>query len=106
MYGLIWLTDISSRVKDHEVLTMLTSALCHDLDHPGYNNAYQVECRVIRGGVGRERVRRKRVRVRVRSCVGRKRGRRCVREGRCGEGEGKEVCEGGKVCGGRGEGGL
>ena len=86
MYGLIWLTDISSRVKDHEVLTMLTSALCHDLDHPGYNNAYQVECRVIRGGVGRER------------------GRRFVREGRCVEGEGKEVCEGGKVCGGRGEG--
>ena len=42
MYGLIWLTDISSRLKDYEVFTMLTSALCHDLDHPGYNNAYQV----------------------------------------------------------------
>ena len=24
----------------------------------------------------------------------------------CGEEEGKEVCEGGKVCGGRGEGGV
>ena len=34
----------------------------------------------------------------------RERGRRFVREGRCMEGEGKEVCEGGKVCGGRGEG--
>jgi len=29
-------------VQDCDVLVMLTSALCHDLDHPGYNNAYQV----------------------------------------------------------------
>ena len=42
MYGLIWLTQIPSRVQDCDVLVMLTSALCHDLDHPGYNNAYQV----------------------------------------------------------------
>lgn len=42
MYGLIWLTQIPSKVQDCDVLVMLTSALCHDLDHPGYNNAYQV----------------------------------------------------------------
>ena len=42
MYGLIWLTQIPSKVRDCDVLVMLTSALCHDLDHPGYNNAYQV----------------------------------------------------------------
>ena len=42
MYGLIWLTQVPSKVQDCDVLVMLTSALCHDLDHPGYNNAYQV----------------------------------------------------------------
>ena len=42
MYGLIWLTQVPSKVQDFDVLVMLTSALCHDLDHPGYNNAYQV----------------------------------------------------------------
>ena len=24
---------------------LLTSAICHDLDHPGYNNAYQINAR-------------------------------------------------------------
>ena len=43
MYGLIWLTQVPSKVQDCDVLVMLTSALCHDLDHPGYNNAYQVK---------------------------------------------------------------
>lgn len=42
MYGLIWLTQIPGKVQNVDVLVMLTSALCHDLDHPGYNNAYQV----------------------------------------------------------------
>ena len=42
MYGLIWLMQIPNKVQDCDVLVMLTSALCHDLDHPGYNNAYQV----------------------------------------------------------------
>lgn len=42
MYGLIWLTQMPSKVQDCDILVMLTSALCHDLDHPGYNNAYQV----------------------------------------------------------------
>ncbi|XP_020617045.1 high affinity cGMP-specific 3',5'-cyclic phosphodiesterase 9A-like [Orbicella faveolata] len=45
MYGLIWLTQIPGKVQDCDVLVMLTSALCHDLDHPGYNNAYQVNAR-------------------------------------------------------------
>ncbi|XP_031574522.1 high affinity cGMP-specific 3',5'-cyclic phosphodiesterase 9A-like [Actinia tenebrosa] len=45
MYGLIWMTDISSKIEPHEILIMLTSALCHDLDHPGYNNAYQINAR-------------------------------------------------------------
>lgn len=42
MYGLIWLTDLRSKLSKLDLLTMLASALCHDLDHPGYNNVYQV----------------------------------------------------------------
>ncbi|XP_035533285.1 high affinity cGMP-specific 3',5'-cyclic phosphodiesterase 9A-like [Morone saxatilis] len=42
MYGLIWLTDLRSKLSRIDLLIMLTSALCHDLDHPGYNNVYQI----------------------------------------------------------------
>ncbi|XP_074520541.1 high affinity cGMP-specific 3',5'-cyclic phosphodiesterase 9A-like [Halichoeres trimaculatus] len=42
MYGLIWLTDLRSKLSPLDLLIMLTSALCHDLDHPGYNNVYQI----------------------------------------------------------------
>lgn len=42
MYGLIWLTDLRSKLSKLDLFTMLASALCHDLDHPGYNNVYQV----------------------------------------------------------------
>ncbi|XP_069791017.1 high affinity cGMP-specific 3',5'-cyclic phosphodiesterase 9A [Narcine bancroftii] len=45
MYGLIWLTDLQSCMDDIDILIMLTSAICHDLDHPGYNNAYQINAR-------------------------------------------------------------
>ncbi|MEQ2276358.1 hypothetical protein XENORESO_018491 [Xenotaenia resolanae] len=43
MYGLIWLTDLKSKMENIDLLIMLTSAVCHDLDHTGYNNAYQVD---------------------------------------------------------------
>ena len=46
MYGMIWLTEVADKLGDLELLIMLTSALCHDLDHPGYNNAYQVQYNV------------------------------------------------------------
>ncbi|XP_062270895.1 high affinity cGMP-specific 3',5'-cyclic phosphodiesterase 9A-like, partial [Scomber scombrus] len=42
MYGLIWLTDVRNKLSRMDLLIMLTSALCHDLDHPGYNNVYQI----------------------------------------------------------------
>eukprot|EP00063_Salmo_salar_P054306 XP_014029141.1 PREDICTED: high affinity cGMP-specific 3',5'-cyclic phosphodiesterase 9A-like isoform X3 [Salmo salar] len=45
MYGLIWLTDLKSKIDSIDLLTMLTSAACHDLDHTGYNNAYQINAR-------------------------------------------------------------
>ncbi|XP_019746409.1 high affinity cGMP-specific 3',5'-cyclic phosphodiesterase 9A-like isoform X2 [Hippocampus comes] len=42
MYGLIWLTDLRNKLDPMDLLIMLTSALCHDLDHPGYSNVYQI----------------------------------------------------------------
>ncbi|KAI9534971.1 hypothetical protein NQZ68_007056 [Dissostichus eleginoides] len=45
MYGLIWLTDLKSKMDSEDLLIMLTSAVCHDLDHTGYNNAYQINAR-------------------------------------------------------------
>ncbi|XP_025759322.1 high affinity cGMP-specific 3',5'-cyclic phosphodiesterase 9A isoform X3 [Oreochromis niloticus] len=45
MYGLIWLTDLRSKMDSIDLLIMLTSAVCHDLDHTGYNNAYQINAR-------------------------------------------------------------
>ncbi|XP_022090063.1 high affinity cGMP-specific 3',5'-cyclic phosphodiesterase 9A-like isoform X2 [Acanthaster planci] len=45
MYGMNWLADLCHLVGELEVLIMVTSAICHDLDHPGYNNAYQVNAR-------------------------------------------------------------
>ncbi|XP_068612733.1 high affinity cGMP-specific 3',5'-cyclic phosphodiesterase 9A-like [Brachionichthys hirsutus] len=42
MYGLIWLTDLRSHFPPLDLLVMLTSALCHDLDHPGYSNVFQI----------------------------------------------------------------
>ncbi|XP_075937920.1 high affinity cGMP-specific 3',5'-cyclic phosphodiesterase 9A [Anarhichas minor] len=45
MYGLIWLTDLKSKMDSVDLLIMLTCAVCHDLDHTGYNNAYQINAR-------------------------------------------------------------
>uniref|UniRef100_A0A3Q2EC95 High affinity cGMP-specific 3',5'-cyclic phosphodiesterase 9A n=1 Tax=Cyprinodon variegatus TaxID=28743 RepID=A0A3Q2EC95_CYPVA len=33
------------KVENVDLLIMLTSAVCHDLDHAGYNNAYQINAR-------------------------------------------------------------
>eukprot|EP01136_Pigoraptor_vietnamica_P033597 Opistho-1_new@96621 len=45
MYGLISLTQLYEKLPDYEILVLLFSAVCHDLDHPGLNNAYQVNAR-------------------------------------------------------------
>ncbi|XP_068165275.1 high affinity cGMP-specific 3',5'-cyclic phosphodiesterase 9A-like isoform X2 [Antennarius striatus] len=42
MYSLIWLTDLRTKLPPLDLLVLLTSTLCHDLDHTGYNNAYQI----------------------------------------------------------------
>ncbi|XP_072035357.1 high affinity cGMP-specific 3',5'-cyclic phosphodiesterase 9A-like isoform X2 [Amphiura filiformis] len=45
MYGIIWLADMQELLGDLECFIMLVSAICHDLDHPGYNNSYQVNAK-------------------------------------------------------------
>ncbi|XP_038058102.1 high affinity cGMP-specific 3',5'-cyclic phosphodiesterase 9A-like isoform X2 [Patiria miniata] len=45
MYGMIHLCDLRSILTRMEMGILLTSALCHDLDHPGYNNTYQINAR-------------------------------------------------------------
>jgi len=45
MYGMICLSRVNEIIEPHEVLIMLVSAFCHDLDHPGYNNVYQINAR-------------------------------------------------------------
>ena len=42
MYGIIWCLDLPAKIGDLETLILLTSCICHDLDHPGFNNIYQV----------------------------------------------------------------
>ncbi|XP_055676666.1 high affinity cGMP-specific 3',5'-cyclic phosphodiesterase 9A [Lutzomyia longipalpis] len=45
MYAIIWQTDLFSRLGYLEILILLVSCICHDLDHPGYNNIYQINAR-------------------------------------------------------------
>lgn len=45
MYAIAWQTNLSARLGDLEVLILLVSCICHDLDHPGYNNIYQINAR-------------------------------------------------------------
>ncbi|XP_031637480.1 high affinity cGMP-specific 3',5'-cyclic phosphodiesterase 9A isoform X2 [Contarinia nasturtii] len=45
MYAITCRTNLSSRLGDLEVLILLVSCICHDLDHPGYNNIYQINAR-------------------------------------------------------------
>lgn len=45
MYAITWCVDLASKVGDLEVLILLTSCICHDLDHPGYNNIYQINAK-------------------------------------------------------------
>ncbi|XKL67659.1 hypothetical protein PGB90_003150 [Kerria lacca] len=45
MYAMILKVDLSKLIDDLEILVLITSCICHDLDHPGYNNLYQVNAR-------------------------------------------------------------
>ncbi|XP_078283129.1 high affinity cGMP-specific 3',5'-cyclic phosphodiesterase 9A-like isoform X4 [Rhinoraja longicauda] len=45
MYGMIHLCELHERVTPTDLVILMTGAICHDLDHPGYNNAYQINAR-------------------------------------------------------------
>ncbi|XP_029428105.1 high affinity cGMP-specific 3',5'-cyclic phosphodiesterase 9A [Rhinatrema bivittatum] len=42
MYGMIHLCSLQEKLSLIELGILMTAAVCHDLDHPGYNNTYQV----------------------------------------------------------------
>lgn len=45
MYAITWQTNLISRIGDMDVFILLISCICHDLDHPGYNNIYQINAK-------------------------------------------------------------
>jgi hypothetical protein len=45
MYAITWQTNLISRLGDMDVFILLVSCICHDLDHPGYNNVYQINAK-------------------------------------------------------------
>nr|CAD7259867.1 unnamed protein product [Timema shepardi] len=45
MYAIVWTVDLTSKIGDLETMILLTSCICHDLDHPGYNNIYQINAK-------------------------------------------------------------
>ncbi|XP_065655313.1 high affinity cGMP-specific 3',5'-cyclic phosphodiesterase 9A isoform X3 [Hydra vulgaris] len=45
MYGMICLSEVQHMIPPYEVLILIVAAFCHDLDHPGHNNSYQVNAR-------------------------------------------------------------
>ncbi|XP_017759626.1 PREDICTED: uncharacterized protein LOC108550396 [Eufriesea mexicana] len=45
MYAIAWAVDLPSLIGDLEVFILIVSCICHDLDHPGYNNIYQINAR-------------------------------------------------------------
>uniref|UniRef100_A0A8D0CJC6 Phosphodiesterase n=1 Tax=Scleropages formosus TaxID=113540 RepID=A0A8D0CJC6_SCLFO len=45
MYSMIHLCRLQEKITQMDILVLLTAAVCHDLDHPGYNNTYQINAR-------------------------------------------------------------
>ncbi|KAK0176535.1 hypothetical protein PV328_000660 [Microctonus aethiopoides] len=45
MYAIAWAVNLPEKIGDLEVLVLIISCICHDLDHPGYNNIYQINAR-------------------------------------------------------------
>ncbi|THD25157.1 Phosphodiesterase [Fasciola hepatica] len=41
-YALTWGAKLTESLAKEDQMTLLVSAICHDLDHPGFNNAYQI----------------------------------------------------------------
>nr|XP_013001536.1 high affinity cGMP-specific 3',5'-cyclic phosphodiesterase 9A isoform X3 [Cavia porcellus] len=45
MYSMVWLCNLQEKFSQMDILVLMTAAICHDLDHPGYNNTYQINAR-------------------------------------------------------------
>lgn len=45
MYGMIHLCKLEEKMTRQDLGVLLTACVCHDLDHPGYNNTYQINAR-------------------------------------------------------------
>ncbi|KAJ3187892.1 High affinity cAMP-specific and IBMX-insensitive 3',5'-cyclic phosphodiesterase 9A [Gaertneriomyces sp. JEL0708] len=45
MYAILHTTKVTQKLKPVDKIVLLLACLGHDLDHPGYNNAYQVNAR-------------------------------------------------------------
>ncbi|XP_030199255.1 high affinity cGMP-specific 3',5'-cyclic phosphodiesterase 9A isoform X2 [Gadus morhua] len=45
MYSMICQCSLQEKFTQVDILILMTAAVCHDLDHPGYNNTYQVNAR-------------------------------------------------------------
>ncbi|KAK7083946.1 High affinity cAMP-specific and IBMX-insensitive 3',5'-cyclic phosphodiesterase 9A, partial [Halocaridina rubra] len=45
MYGMVWKCGLLEKLGDLDVLILITSCVCHDLDHPGFNNIYQINAK-------------------------------------------------------------
>ncbi|KAG7172285.1 High affinity cGMP-specific 3',5'-cyclic phosphodiesterase 9A-like 1, partial [Homarus americanus] len=45
MYGIIHLCRLQEKLSRKAIGVLITACVCHDLDHPGYNNWYQINAR-------------------------------------------------------------
>ncbi|KAH0624808.1 hypothetical protein JD844_032631 [Phrynosoma platyrhinos] len=45
MYSMISLCNLQVKISQMDILILMTASVCHDLDHPGYNNTYQINAR-------------------------------------------------------------
>ncbi|XP_045859144.1 high affinity cGMP-specific 3',5'-cyclic phosphodiesterase 9A isoform X3 [Meles meles] len=45
MYSMVCLCGLQEKFSQMDILILMTAAICHDLDHPGYNNTYQINAR-------------------------------------------------------------
>ncbi|CAH8506880.1 unnamed protein product [Heterobilharzia americana] len=46
-YVLLWGGNLTKLLDIDDQLTLIMSAICHDLDHPGFNNAYQINAGTV-----------------------------------------------------------
>ncbi|XP_047457903.1 high affinity cGMP-specific 3',5'-cyclic phosphodiesterase 9A isoform X4 [Mugil cephalus] len=45
MYSMICICNLQEKFTQVDILILMTAAVCHDLDHPGFNNTYQINAR-------------------------------------------------------------